>query len=345
MLSGCFVDSQCQSSADCQSGEVCIEGDCRFECRVNDDCAIDYECLNHRCYFSEGCIGCSYPEAPQATARCEHGLCEILSCDENWVDANEDPRDGCECTPTNGGEEILDTLDNDCDGLTDEGFDCVETNNGVEICDGKDNDCNGKIDDGLVCCPDDMTVVDDLFCIDRYEASRPDATEISIGVDESQASSRPGVLPWTYISVDDAQQACQNAGKRLCHPGEWLTACEGSAGMTYTYGNDYDNQICNGIDAFCEDPEPDCNYSTTETRYRLMTTASFSDCVSECGAFDINGNVWEWDATTDDDGELIGRARGGAFNCLNSRKQHECTYANYRFYGVEQTNVGFRCCK
>ena len=180
------------------------------------------------------------------------------------------------------------------DGLTDEGFNCEETNGGVEICDGKDNDCNGKIDDGLVCCPDDMLVVGDLFCMDIYEASRPDAEENNIGHDESKATSRPGVLPWTFVTVDEARQACQNAGKRLCHPGEWLTACEGDTGLTYTYGNEYDNHICNGIDAYCEDPEPNCDYDTTETSYRLMPHGIFSAMPQPDGAYDVNGNVWEW---------------------------------------------------
>lgn len=67
-------------------------------------------------------------EAPEnaAVVGCQEGACRY-TCDEGWRDANDDlggaDSDGCEtavCEPTNGGVEVCDGDDNDCDGREDE---------------------------------------------------------------------------------------------------------------------------------------------------------------------------------------------------------------------------------
>ncbi len=134
-----------------------------------------------------------------ATPSCVNGACKF-TCETGFYDADGDPSNGCECTKTNGGVEICDGLDNDCDGIIDNGFnlmtdvdncgacnhqcafpfatascvngvctqgaclanfydrdptipgcetECIKTNGGVEICDGLDNDCDGIVDDNL----------------------------------------------------------------------------------------------------------------------------------------------------------------------------------------------------
>jgi hypothetical protein len=134
-----------------------------------------------------------------ATPSCLNGVCK-LTCEPGFYDADMDTSNGCECMKTNGGVEICDGIDNDCDGIVDDGFDlmtdvnncgacnhqcafpfamascvngmcvqgaclpnfydrdptipgceteCIKTNGGVEICDGLDNDCDGIVDDNL----------------------------------------------------------------------------------------------------------------------------------------------------------------------------------------------------
>jgi hypothetical protein len=141
-----------------------------------------------------------------------------------------------------------------------------------EVCDGKDNDCNGVVDNSRVSrnvpasvcpdgCPFGMILLrngNTSFCVDRFEASRPDATATSAGADARYAVSRAGVLPWTGLSLTEARDACTGAGlvdgvqfpsKRLCTLAELSFACGGVNADTYSYGANYNGNICNGADA------------------------------------------------------------------------------------------------
>lgn len=196
-------------------------------------------------------------------------------------------------------------------------------------------------------CPADMVSIDDRFCMDIYEASRPDATADSGGSDDSRATSRPGVRPWFPVTLEQARSACQAAGKRLCRLEEWLPACQGPDRTVYVYGNEYDPAICNSIDTFCncgpggacsaEDPcpFPHCR-ETCGASFHVMPTGSFPDCVNSWGAYDITGNVWE--LTDSDDG--LEHFRGGAYNCGDSEALHRCDHDGT--WGPSAK--GFRCC-
>jgi hypothetical protein len=74
----------------------------------------------------KNCGACGKPcDVSHAFARCEQGKCLLDKCAPGYYDLNKDPADGCEyqCLVTNGGTEICDNLDNDCDGTVDDGFD------------------------------------------------------------------------------------------------------------------------------------------------------------------------------------------------------------------------------
>ncbi len=345
---GCLVSGQCQLDEDCAGEEICKAGQCTLECREHADCSADELCEANRCVPAEGCQGCPYPDAFHGSAECVHGECRLTGCDENWFDADKNPRTGCECTPTNGGEEICDESDNDCDGLTDEGCTCTPTNGGVEICDGKDNDCDHLVDEDLDCldCPEDMAKVNERFCIDIYEASRKNATADGPGSgDDGPARSVAGVIPWTGVDQAMARNACEKVGKRLCNPSEWVGSCQGPGAYVYSYGDIYDADICNGIDAFCycgSDSscanEPVCPFPHCQKQcgasFHVMPTGSFPRCTNAFGVFDINGNVWEIDSAPD------ANFRGGAYNCSNSEILHRCDYA-----AKDPAAKGFRCCK
>jgi len=242
---------------------------------------------------------CEVCEWLHAAAACVGGACVMTVCDENYYDWDEDPATGCEAH-------------------------CVVTDPPTEVCDEVDNDCDGLVDEGLVCsCPDGMVVVESAFCIDVYEASRPDATASSVGQDSSLAVSQVGVMPWRNTSLQGAADACAAAGKRLCTPAEFEQTCRGPDQTTYCYGDDYVVDTCNGIDTF-EYPQ-----------FHIVPTGTFTGCTNEYGVFDINGNVWER--------VQGGAGRGGAYNCSDSEALHKCSFeANWGTDPVP--NFGFRCC-
>ena len=229
----------------------------------------------------------------------------------------------CDAATGHCGHECVD--DEDC-GF---GFSCEE-HRCVFRCVGDD-----------IVCPDGAVSVCGVFCIDVHEASRPDATASSPGADGSQATSRPGVLPWssgdaTQMNRVVAATACQAAGKRLCTTQEWRVVCRGPDDLGYCYGDAYDPLTCNGIDTYCEcDPYPHC-YEDCGAQFHVTPTGSFPGCTNAFGIYDINGNVWE----VVDAGDALDHYRGGAYNYKNSITLHGCDYdATWN-----PSAKGFRCC-
>jgi hypothetical protein len=277
------------------------------------------------------CVACVFDHA---TALCVDGECRLGVCDSGWYDFDRREQNGCEtqCSPTNGG---------------------------VEICDGLDNDCNGRVDEVSACsqvCSDDMVPVGAAFCIDRYEASRSDATADSAGNDETVAASRAGVIPWMVSPMTDAayevfRTACAAAGKRLCRVDEWTAACTGPDENPYVYGTLFDREACNCVDTFCDDwctqngiSLEDCSLGEN-CGYDLgwifheVPTGTFPRCTNAYGTFDINGNAWEIvESPTAASGYEI---RGGAFNCSGAETRVSCSgYATWA-----DLYAGFRCCR
>ncbi|MGI5865200.1 MAG: MopE-related protein [Myxococcales bacterium] len=121
---------------ECRYGIQVCEGGAFGECfgavepseekcdRLDNDCdgtvdeGIDVSSDAHNC----GQCGnaCDFAHA---ASTCEQGRCRMGPCVQGWFDLNGDPSDGCEyaCAPTNGGLEVCDSLDNDCDGVIDDG--------------------------------------------------------------------------------------------------------------------------------------------------------------------------------------------------------------------------------
>lgn len=86
------------------------------------------------------------------------------------------------------------------------------------------------------------------------------------------AVSIPGVPPTACISWFQAEQACALSGKRLVSNQEWQRAAAGTP------------------DPGTDNGTTDCNVDSDGP----VNTGSRSACVSNWGAFDMVGNVWEW---------------------------------------------------
>jgi hypothetical protein len=279
--------------------------------------------------------GCLVKNACYNNADCPSGhVCQILPGKTEGV-----CRDMCE-------------VDTDCR----DGYLCDQAKH---VC--KEADCRGDSDCGLgfeclngrcvsevpLECPEGMVPIERRFCIDKWEASRADATIDSPGADGTVATSRPGVIPWQVESNAEAAEACRAAGKSLCTEEQWFSACRGSAKTVYSYGDEYNPLICNGIDTYCycdsnqtcegrePCPYPHC-YHDCGASFHVTPTGYLTDCTNDYGVFDMNGNVWEHVLGGDET-----RIRGGAFNCGDSRTLHRCDYIPGDW---EPSARGFRCC-
>ncbi|RJO74056.1 MAG: hypothetical protein C4523_01475 [Myxococcales bacterium] len=243
----------------------------------------------------------SFPPALLISACAESRCYDDADCSENQT-----------CDTTNGQCRYECEADADCSP----GFRCEDHHCRVVPID-------GDSEQPLVC-PGEMVKIAETFCIDRYEASRPDATAASIGSDESRALSVEGVLPWQVADNAAAQAACEANGKRLCHPDEWRLACRGADDNDYTYGDAYKPAACNGIEALGGGD------------FRLMPTGSFSDCTNGWGVYDLSGNIWEHVFNGSDQ-----TVRGGAYNCRDPLTMHRCDYIPGNWTPAA---LGFRCC-
>jgi len=127
-------------------------------------------------------------------------------------------------------------------------------------------------------CPQGMVLFKNeggLLCVDVYEATPaetcPHQSPSNILESEKNAStgncfatSVAKKIPWSYISLPQAQRMCAQAGKRLPTSDEWYMIALGT------------------------NPEM-CLINTTAPQ-----STGTDNCKSAGGAFDTVGNVWEW---------------------------------------------------
>ncbi len=239
-------------------------------------------------------------------------------------------------------------------------------------------------------CPPEMVSVRGQFCIDRYEASAVDERERalspyyppsrdelahlygvfrgvtprrsapplpqppSFSLDESfeaRARSLPSVVPSGYLSGVIARRICESAGKRLCTPTEWVTACKGQNATRYPYGDRYEDGTCNVFreshpavvlygDASKNHLDPRMNLAEGRAGPLLRRTGGTPGCRSVWGQdaiYDMVGNLDEWvdDAKGAFQGGFYSRAtREG---CEARITVHPPPYSDY--------SLGTRCCR
>lgn len=211
-------------------------------------------------------------------------------------------------------------------------------------------------------CPDGMVLVEATppFCIDEGEAQLleilPDGTEAPFSPFETingrrvKATSVLGEIPQGYISGEEAQAACEEAGKSLCTLSEWLRACQGPEGTTHPYGDTHIDGACNetrashpvieffgtsqGVFDSVHMNDPGINQQADT----VDPSGANTECVSAEGAFDMVGNLHEW--ILDPNGTFKGGFYVDAVlngpGCLYTTSAHAFSYHDY--------STGFRCC-
>lgn len=207
-------------------------------------------------------------------------------------------------------------------------------------------------------CPSGMIPIAGV-CVDRVEAAlvevlpggatRPWSPYLNPGTTRVRAVAIPQAVPQGYITGDQAEAACVEAGKRLCTSAEWLRACQGPQGWTYPYGNTRQPGVCHDA----RSPHPVVEYFGSSEAWvwsrlgdrcinqlpaSLRPTGAQPGCVTAEGALDMMGNLHEWVS------DASGTFRGGFYvdtyrngnGCLYRTTAHNRQHWDY--------STGFRCC-
>ncbi len=371
-----FGDGGCISECTEENRMVCVSPDEYRICIKNGNCLVwvagrsceadqfcdmsDNKCKEQVCKpFEKGCdnqvaykcnrYGSDFEYAVDCLSDkkiCQNGEC--ISCQADCSDKCKDEDDGCfgKCPdPCNGNGSCSKGVctcntgfeppycDKCSDGYT--GYpDCVKCGGDKEIC-CENQKCNvlNQVCTYGVCrtrCPDQMVRIDNSdVCIDTYEASK----------DGNKAASVKGANPWVNLTKNEAQSACNAAGKRLCSISEWSYACKGPNNYIYPYGNTYESQRCVDLNAGDKCNNGDGS-GVMPAGSRIFCEGGFA------GIFDMSGNVWEWVQDTDASGCKL---MGGSVDCCNRGNDKpvclSCNSLGTQRCDLKWSALGFRCCK
>jgi hypothetical protein len=205
------------------------------------------------------------------------------------------------------------------------------------------------------------------YCIDSTEVTNAQygawlATNPSTASQPSHCSSNTTFTPvdwptppakdnYPVVNVDwcDAYAYCAAVGKRLCGKigggpnayldqadatkSQWFRACSSGGLNLYPYGNTYASQSCNGVDK-----------SVGATVPVASLTACQPSVAGYQGAFDLSGNVFEWEDSCDGWTGANDQCRihGGSF--ISPSTSMRCGTPDGRVRYGAYSHIGFRCC-
>jgi hypothetical protein len=237
-------------TTDCAAGFHDIDGDpangCEYQCTPTNGGVEICDVRDNNCdgHVDEGFEFASDPDNcgrcgvvcgfPHATAACGAGTCQFnpaTDCAPGFVDANHEQLDGCEyaCTPTNGGVEICDGIDNDCNGIADD-----KTLGSGEACSSTATPTGACIANGKVTC-----AAGHLTCAGATDPVQETCNNIDDDCDGT---------------VDDIAEACYDGdaatrGIGVCRDG--VTTCTAGAFGACASEVLPSPELCNGLDDDC----------------------------------------------------------------------------------------------
>lgn len=140
--------------------------------------------------------------------------------------------------------------------------------------------------------------------------------------------------PVIYVNLHEARLFCRwlGGGMRLPTDKEWAIAAywdeEGQRSRRFPWGDDFDAQRCNTLEA---------------GKGRTTPVGSYPSGRSPTGCFDMAGNVWEWTDSTGPAGASLSVIMGGAWNFDSANAA--CGEQDLMRPHMRSMCIGFRCAK
>ena len=219
-----------------------------------------------------------------AGAMCAAGQCQMGTCSAGYTNANNSSQDGCEyqCVLSNGGNEICDGKDNDCDGQIDEsdpaaGGNCYPT--ATVGCDPAAGTCAGLCVLGKSKCLGGQLVCQNFVTPRPETCDNVDNNCDGVTDDGFDKTSNPRFCGscGTNCAYDNAVALCSSSQCALgpCKTG-WVNQ-DGNAGNGCEY-----NCSATGPEV-CDGKDNDCDKLTDEADPDLLRPANFCLQLGECG--------------------------------------------------------------
>ncbi|HVU03942.1 MAG TPA: MopE-related protein [Polyangiaceae bacterium] len=263
----CTSNPTRQTTTDADNNGKCgVDDDC--DGQTDEDLNTDSDPKNcgacgHSCVFVNG------------AGKCAAGQCQIDKCDDGWF--NPPGGEGCwyKCTPTNGGKEICDGIDNDCDNLVDNADPDIQTNEptiGTACQGGTQGVCADPANAGILKCvlPEGSPSFAVACCdVDSNNVNSDNPalpkTGLRNGVCAGAAAPkvvRPGKNPEICNNLDDdcngqtddnpsdSGSSCGSFSQGICLKG--VNQCQGGALVCVGKVDPAASDPCNGVDDDCD---------------------------------------------------------------------------------------------